>query len=104
MFPRVNFTRGYSRLTLLSSEEQTGALLALVLVLGTDKGQEILGPRFCPAFDEARKERAAQFKGKRKRDDEYVSIDASDAESEEGMSVTNEASAGLEEDGEAAIV
>jgi hypothetical protein len=72
LFPRLNFTRGYSRLTLLSSEERTGAFLALILVLVTDRGQAILGDRFAPRFDEKRKERARQFKGgkKRTRDDE----------------------------------
>ena len=57
-FPRVNFTRGFSRLTLLSSEENVGELLALVIVLQTDKGKEILKERFTTGFDECRKERA----------------------------------------------
>jgi hypothetical protein len=62
-FPRVNFTRGFTRLTLLSSEERVGALLALVLLLQTDKGQAILEDRFSPGFDARRMSRAAQFLG-----------------------------------------
>jgi hypothetical protein len=73
LFPRLNFIRGYSRLTLLSSEERTGAFLALILVLATDRGRDILGDRFAPSFDEKRRERARQFKGgKRARDDEAM--------------------------------
>jgi hypothetical protein len=81
LFPRVNFTRGFSRLTLLSSEERTGALLALILVLLTDKGRELLGERFSVGFDERRKERAARFMGKRKRQ-EGGDNDTLDEESE----------------------
>jgi hypothetical protein len=32
LFPRVNFTQGFSRLTLLTSEERVGEVLAIVLV------------------------------------------------------------------------
>jgi hypothetical protein len=44
-----------------------GVLLALVLVM-TDRGREILKERFTVGFDQRRKERAARFSGKRKRD------------------------------------
>jgi hypothetical protein len=81
-FPRVNFTRGFSRLTLLSSEERVGELLAIVTVLQTDKGKEILKERFNTGFDERRKERAERFVGKRKREDEEDDT-YSDDESEE---------------------
>jgi hypothetical protein len=64
-FPRVNFTRGFSQLILLSSEENFGKLLALVIVLQTDKGKEILKERFTTGFDERRKERAERFTGKK---------------------------------------
>lgn len=66
-FPRVNFTRGFSYITLLSSEEITDMLLALVFVLQTDRGKAILGERFSIRLDECRKERAASFTGKRRR-------------------------------------
>jgi hypothetical protein len=69
-FPQVNFTRGYSTLTLLGSEERVGQLLTLSLVLHTDRGQEILGGRFSPGFDIRRKEWASRFLGKRKHPDE----------------------------------
>ena len=62
-FPRVNFTRGYSRLTLLASHERVGQLLALTLILLTKRGQSILESRFSPGFDERRVERAARFTG-----------------------------------------
>jgi hypothetical protein len=70
LFPRVNFTRGFSRLTLLSSEERVGELLALVIVLQTDTGREILSDRFSPGFDERRKVRAARFSGFQEEDGE----------------------------------
>jgi len=63
-FSRVNFTRGFSRLTLLSSEERVGALVAVLVVMQTDKGRTILEERFFPDFDEKRKERAARFEKK----------------------------------------
>jgi hypothetical protein len=62
----VSISRGYSRLTLLGSEERMGVLLALVLVMQTDRGREILKERFTVGFDQRRKERAARFSGKRK--------------------------------------
>jgi hypothetical protein len=70
LFPRVNFTRGFSRLTLLSSEERVGELLALVIVLQTDAGRAILSDRFSPGFDERRQVRAARFSGNREEEQE----------------------------------
>jgi hypothetical protein len=81
-FPRVNFAHGFSRLTLLSSEERVGELLAIVIVLQTDKGREMLKERFNTGFNECRKERAERFDGKRKREDEEDDT-YSDDESEE---------------------
>jgi hypothetical protein len=52
-----------------------GVLLALVLVMQTDRGREILKERFTVGFDQRRKERAARFSGKRKRDDDARSND-----------------------------
>ena len=62
-FPRLNFTRGYCRLSLLSSEERTGAFLALLIVLVTERGQLLLRDRFSVGFDERRKARAEAFNG-----------------------------------------
>src|SRR5688500_17401938 len=45
-FPRVNFTWGFTRLTLLTASEKVGALMALVLFLKTERGKTILFPRF----------------------------------------------------------
>ncbi len=83
LFPRVNFTRGYSRLTLLSSEERTGALLALVLTLNTHRGMEILRSRFHPEFDQIRKERAGRFQGKSKENDSDDNSDTAELVHEE---------------------
>jgi hypothetical protein len=85
-FPRVNFTRGFSRLTLLSSEERVGELLALVIVLQTDKGKEILKERFTTGFDEHWKERAARFAGKRKRNEEEDEEEEDDEEEDDASS------------------
>jgi hypothetical protein len=68
--PPVNFTQGFSRLTLLSSEEQVGELLALVIVLHTDRGRAILSDRFSPGFDKRRKVRAARISGTQKEEGE----------------------------------
>jgi hypothetical protein len=70
LFPRLNFTRGFTRLTLLSSEERVGALIVLVILLQTARGQEILLDRFSPDFDQRRKTRAAQFSGHQNNEDE----------------------------------
>ena len=67
LFPRLNFTRGYSRLTLLSSEERTGAFLALIVVMVTEKGRGVLLHRFSNDFDQERKKRAERFKGTNKK-------------------------------------
>jgi hypothetical protein len=77
LFPRLNFTRGYSRLTLLSSEERTGAFLALIVVLVTEKGKSLLQDRFSVGFDERRKARAEAFKAKKKhhRDNDDSSVE-----------------------------
>jgi hypothetical protein len=44
--------------------------LAIVILLQTDRGREILKERFNTGFDERRKERAERFDGKRKQEDE----------------------------------
>src|SRR5687768_14622940 len=49
-FPRVNFTRGFTRLTLLTAAEKVGALMALVIFLKIERGKSILGPRFDKSF------------------------------------------------------
>ena len=85
LFPRLNFTRGYSRLTLLSSEERTGAFLALIVVLVTEKGKDILLHRFSDGFDDRRKARAERFKGKKKqRRGEVANSNIDDDASSEG--------------------
>jgi hypothetical protein len=50
-FPRLNFTRGFTRLTLLSSTERVGVLIVIVLLLRTKRGREIFRPRFEAGFD-----------------------------------------------------
>jgi hypothetical protein len=70
LFPRLNFTIGFTRLTLLSSEERVGALTVLVILLQTARGQEILLDRFSPDFDQRRKTRAAQFSAHQNNEDE----------------------------------
>jgi hypothetical protein len=60
-FPRVNFTRGFTRLTLLSSSERVGVLIAIVLLLRTEHGRNIFEPRFAKGFDAKRKEAASRF-------------------------------------------
>ena len=80
LFPRVNFTRGFTRLTLLSSEERTGELLALVIVLQTDEVKAILLDRFTPGFDERRKSRAAQFSGTTNEEAEEEDLDEEQAD------------------------
>jgi hypothetical protein len=92
LFPRVNFTRGFSRLTLLSSEERVGELIALVIVLQTDTGRAILSDRFSPGFDARRKVRAARFSGNPEEEQERVEHDdeAGDEEEEEDIDVVEE--------------
>jgi hypothetical protein len=64
-FPRLNFTRGFTRLALLSSTERAGVLIVIVLLLRTERGREIFRPRFEAGFDVRRKERAARFAKKK---------------------------------------
>jgi hypothetical protein len=41
-FPRINFTRGFTRLTMLSQAEKVGVLFALHVLLHTNKGKELM--------------------------------------------------------------
>jgi hypothetical protein len=41
-FPRTNFTKGFTNLTLLTANEWPGMLLALGLIVSTDAGREVL--------------------------------------------------------------
>jgi hypothetical protein len=50
-YPRVNFTRGFSKLTLLTCDERVGILFVVALLLNTRRGREILQVRFEPEFD-----------------------------------------------------
>lgn len=43
-YPRMNFSKGYSKLTLLTSDEWAGKLFVLLIVLQTQEGREILDP------------------------------------------------------------
>jgi len=45
-FPHINFTRGFTRLTLLTASEKIGALMALVIFIRTPRGCTIMSPRF----------------------------------------------------------
>ncbi len=83
-FPRVNFTRGFSRLTLLSAEEQVGVMLVLVVVLSTKEGKDILVGRFGPEFDQKRTDRATRFKGAQPpTEEEYESSVIDEGEDED---------------------
>ena len=41
-YPRINFTRGFTRLTLLTASEKVGVLFAVYILLHTERGQEIM--------------------------------------------------------------
>jgi hypothetical protein len=53
-YPRTNYNRGFSRLTLLTADERMGQLFVTAILLSTDKGREVLRPRFQKDFDENR--------------------------------------------------
>ena len=40
-YPRLNFSKGFSKLTMLTSDEWAGKLFVLLIVLQTDLGKEI---------------------------------------------------------------
>ena len=54
MFPRVDFSHGFSRLTMLTGTERVGVLLVLVIVLSMEEGQSILHRRFGIDFDKGK--------------------------------------------------
>ena len=87
-FPRINFTRGFTRLTLLSSKERVDVLLALIVVLKTNKGRDIINDRFSPGFDERRKSRAARFSSV--GDNTVAENDDGDLEDEEDDEILTE--------------
>ena len=90
-FSRCNFSNGFSSLSYLSSDERVGAILALLIVMYTDKGREILDSRFHPSFDSIRMLFSNQFKKRSKNkieinsesDDDIGEIDDED-ENENG--------------------
>ena len=41
-FPRINFTRGFTCLTLLTASEKVGVLFAAYILLHTERGQAIM--------------------------------------------------------------
>jgi hypothetical protein len=49
-YPRVNFTRGFTRITLLTCNERVGSLLGLAILLATKQGAEMLSVRFSPNY------------------------------------------------------
>ena len=67
LFPRCNFSNGFSSLSYLSSDERVGVILVLIIVMSTKQGKEILSRRFHPSFDMLRKEIADKFKGSSKQ-------------------------------------
>ena len=56
-YPRVNFTRGFCKPTMLSADERVGQLFIISLLLHTRQGMEVLQPRFDLNFDHNRKKR-----------------------------------------------
>ncbi len=56
-YPRVNFTRGFCKPTMLSADERVGQLFIIALLLHTRQGIEGLQPRFVLNFDHNRKKR-----------------------------------------------
>src|SRR5687768_5047514 len=49
-FPRVYFTRNFTRLSQLTASEKIGTLMALVIFLKSEHGKLIIGPRFQKSF------------------------------------------------------
>jgi hypothetical protein len=74
-YPRINFTRGYTRLTMLSANENIGVLLALAILLQLPEGKALIADRFDPDFDKRRKQQGARFKGVRQEEEDDYSDD-----------------------------
>jgi hypothetical protein len=84
-FPRLNFTRGISRLTLLAAEG-VGVMLVLVIVLSTKEGKDILDGKLGPEFDQKRTDRATRFKGSQPpAEEEYESSVIDEGEDEDEL-------------------
>jgi hypothetical protein len=80
----------FTRLTLLSSEERVGALIVLVVLLQTARGQEILLDRFSLEFDQRRRTRAAQFLGHQNNEDEEGGEPDNEIDEEDGIEQVDE--------------
>ena len=54
-YPRISFQHGFTKLTLLSAEEQVGKLLLLLIIGHTNAGRQILEQRCSTNFDTEKK-------------------------------------------------
>jgi hypothetical protein len=78
-YPRVSFTRGFSKLTLLSADERVGQVFVLSILLHIPAGRNLLQQRFNPLFDKIREARAiASGKGKKGKKPTENEIDVGD--------------------------
>ncbi|KAG9294770.1 hypothetical protein G9A89_021668 [Geosiphon pyriformis] len=62
-YPRMNFSGGFSSLTLLTADKKVGKMLLLWIIMHTKLGKDILSKRCSPTFDLQRTTAAARFNG-----------------------------------------
>ena len=67
LFPRCNFTGGFSSLTNLTADENAGKLIVVSILLETVSGLQIFEKRVANDFDEKRRNRRDQLSGKKKK-------------------------------------
>ena len=62
-YPRMNFSGGFSSLTLLTADEKVGKMLLLWIIMHTTLGKDIISKRCSPTFDLQRTTAAGRFTG-----------------------------------------
>ena len=67
-YPRINFQNGFTKLTNLCAHERVGQLFMLSIILQTEKGRNLLAPRFDPDFDNQRAQRIAKMRASNVRE------------------------------------
>ena len=65
---RVSWRKGYTSSSYLTGKEKVGKLFVLAIILQTDKGQELLEPRFDIQFDVKKKSLEKRIKSNQKKE------------------------------------
>lgn len=79
-YPRLNFSGGFSSLTLLTADEKVGKMLLLWIIMQTPLGMKIIEKRCDPSFDEQRMTVAGRFTVNRPKVDHSDALESDESD------------------------